>query len=76
MSPCFNCLCLLCLFTGDVSRLNEKLAETSKVKLELQLKLDNVRSSEASVQVNTPDTNFKAPFVVRSVMNKGFTVTI
>ncbi|XP_074544263.1 nucleoprotein TPR-like isoform X2 [Halichoeres trimaculatus] len=36
--------------TEDVNRLNEKLTETSKVKLELQLKLDNVLSSEASVQ--------------------------
>ncbi|XP_034558839.1 nucleoprotein TPR-like [Notolabrus celidotus] len=34
----------------DVNRLNEKLTETSKVKRELQLKLDNIRSSEASVQ--------------------------
>lgn len=35
----------------DVKRLNEKLAETSRVKMELQLKLDHVQSSEASVQV-------------------------
>ncbi|KAK1878955.1 Nucleoprotein TPR [Dissostichus eleginoides] len=34
----------------DVKRLNEKLTETSKVKMELQLKLDNIQSSEASVQ--------------------------
>ncbi|XP_060899830.1 nucleoprotein TPR-like [Labrus mixtus] len=34
----------------DVKRLNEKLTETSKVKLELQLKLDDIQSSEASVQ--------------------------
>uniref|UniRef100_A0A8D0AU39 Nucleoprotein TPR n=1 Tax=Sander lucioperca TaxID=283035 RepID=A0A8D0AU39_SANLU len=34
----------------DVKRLNEKLTETSKVKMELQLKLDDVQSSEASVQ--------------------------
>ncbi|XP_068457993.1 nucleoprotein TPR-like isoform X2 [Clinocottus analis] len=36
--------------TEDVKRLNEKLAETSKVKTELQLKLDGIQSSEASVQ--------------------------
>uniref|UniRef100_UPI0037E77C1F nucleoprotein TPR isoform X2 n=1 Tax=Semicossyphus pulcher TaxID=241346 RepID=UPI0037E77C1F len=36
--------------TEDVKRLNEKLTETSKVKLELQLKLDGIQSSEASVQ--------------------------
>ncbi|XP_063742334.1 nucleoprotein TPR-like isoform X2 [Eleginops maclovinus] len=34
----------------DVKRLNEKLTETSKVKMELQLKLDNIQSTEASVQ--------------------------
>ncbi|KAI4809983.1 hypothetical protein KUCAC02_018833, partial [Chaenocephalus aceratus] len=34
----------------DVKRLNEKLTETSKVKMELQLQLDNIQSSEASVQ--------------------------
>uniref|UniRef100_A0A671VEW7 Translocated promoter region, nuclear basket protein n=1 Tax=Sparus aurata TaxID=8175 RepID=A0A671VEW7_SPAAU len=34
----------------DVKRLNEKLTETSKVKMELQLKLDDIQSTEASVQ--------------------------
>ncbi|XP_029309267.1 nucleoprotein TPR-like, partial [Cottoperca gobio] len=34
----------------DVKRLNEKLTETSKVKMELQLKLDGIQSSEASLQ--------------------------
>ncbi|KAM9322514.1 nucleoprotein TPR-like [Pholidichthys leucotaenia] len=37
-------------FTEDVKRLNEKLEDTSKVKMELQLKLDEIQSSEASVQ--------------------------
>uniref|UniRef100_A0A8D2ZH92 Nucleoprotein TPR n=1 Tax=Scophthalmus maximus TaxID=52904 RepID=A0A8D2ZH92_SCOMX len=36
--------------TVDVNRLNEKLTETNKIKMELQLKLDNTQSSEASVQ--------------------------
>uniref|UniRef100_G3PPU3 Translocated promoter region a, nuclear basket protein n=1 Tax=Gasterosteus aculeatus aculeatus TaxID=481459 RepID=G3PPU3_GASAC len=36
--------------TDDMKRLNEKLTETSKVKTELQLKLDGLQSSEASVQ--------------------------
>ncbi|XP_049602686.1 nucleoprotein TPR isoform X2 [Syngnathus scovelli] len=36
--------------TEDVKRLNEKLLETDKVKLELQLKLDERHSSETSVQ--------------------------
>uniref|UniRef100_A0A671V9U2 Translocated promoter region, nuclear basket protein n=1 Tax=Sparus aurata TaxID=8175 RepID=A0A671V9U2_SPAAU len=35
---------------NDVKRLNEKLTETSKVKMELQLKLDDIQSTEASVQ--------------------------
>lgn len=30
--------------------MNEKLAEANKVKMELQLKLDEIESSEASVQ--------------------------
>ncbi|KAG7235751.1 hypothetical protein INR49_002253 [Caranx melampygus] len=34
----------------DVNRLNEKLLETNKLKMELQLKLDDIQSSEASVQ--------------------------
>ena len=42
----------VCLFTEDVKRLNEKLTETSKVKMELQLKLDDIQSTEASVQVH------------------------
>lgn len=46
------CVCA-CLFAEDVKRLNEKLAETSKVKMELQLKLDDIQSSEASVQVRS-----------------------
>uniref|UniRef100_A0A671VDN3 Translocated promoter region, nuclear basket protein n=1 Tax=Sparus aurata TaxID=8175 RepID=A0A671VDN3_SPAAU len=37
-------------FLKDVKRLNEKLTETSKVKMELQLKLDDIQSTEASVQ--------------------------
>uniref|UniRef100_A0A3Q3XS22 Uncharacterized protein n=1 Tax=Mola mola TaxID=94237 RepID=A0A3Q3XS22_MOLML len=36
--------------TEDVKRLNEKLTETSKVKMELQLKLDDIQSFEVSVQ--------------------------
>lgn len=41
----------VCVVAEDVKRLNEKLTETSKVKMELQLKLDGIQSSEASVQV-------------------------
>lgn len=41
----------LCLFAADLNRLNEKLSETEKVKLELQLKLDDLQSSESSAQV-------------------------
>lgn len=36
--------------TEEGKRLNEKLAEANKVKMELQLKLDEIESSEASVQ--------------------------
>lgn len=39
------------LFPADLNRLNEKLTETEKVKMELQLKMDDVQSSEASAQV-------------------------
>lgn len=48
----FFCL-FVCLyvFAEDVKRLNEKLTETSKVKMELQLKLDDIQSFEVSVQV-------------------------
>uniref|UniRef100_A0A4W6E9Y9 Translocated promoter region, nuclear basket protein n=1 Tax=Lates calcarifer TaxID=8187 RepID=A0A4W6E9Y9_LATCA len=35
---------------SDVNRLNEKLTETNKCKMELQLKLDDIQSSETSVQ--------------------------
>uniref|UniRef100_A0A3P8NC28 Nucleoprotein TPR n=1 Tax=Astatotilapia calliptera TaxID=8154 RepID=A0A3P8NC28_ASTCA len=34
----------------DVKRLNEKLTDSNKVKMELQLKLDEIQSSAASVQ--------------------------
>jgi len=44
-----NCVC----FPATVMGLNEKLAETSKVKTELQLQLDGIQSSVASVQVRT-----------------------
>uniref|UniRef100_A0A7N8XVL5 Nucleoprotein TPR n=1 Tax=Mastacembelus armatus TaxID=205130 RepID=A0A7N8XVL5_9TELE len=40
----------MCMFAEDVKRLNERLAETCKVKMELQLKLDDIQSSDASVQ--------------------------
>lgn len=40
-------------FTEDVKRLNEKLAESNKFKMELQLKLDEIQSSEASLKVHT-----------------------
>ncbi|XP_015236386.1 PREDICTED: nucleoprotein TPR [Cyprinodon variegatus] len=36
--------------TEDLKRLNEKLTDTSKVKMELQMKLDEIQSSAASVQ--------------------------
>ncbi|CAF91296.1 unnamed protein product, partial [Tetraodon nigroviridis] len=36
--------------TADLNRLKEKLSETEKVKMELQLKLDDVQSSESSAQ--------------------------
>lgn len=49
---CFS-LCPLCVFAEDVKRLNEKLTETNKVKMELQLKLDDILSSEASIKVHT-----------------------
>uniref|UniRef100_A0A3Q3IRH3 Nucleoprotein TPR n=1 Tax=Monopterus albus TaxID=43700 RepID=A0A3Q3IRH3_MONAL len=35
---------------SDVKRLNERLTETNKTKMELQLKLDDIQSSDASVQ--------------------------
>lgn len=40
----------MCVLSEDVKRLNEKLTETNKIKMELQLKLDDIQSSEASVQ--------------------------
>uniref|UniRef100_A0A1A8S756 Translocated promoter region a (To activated MET oncogene) n=1 Tax=Nothobranchius rachovii TaxID=451742 RepID=A0A1A8S756_9TELE len=36
--------------TADVKRLNEKLTDTSKIKMELQLKLDDIQSSAAAAQ--------------------------
>uniref|UniRef100_A0A8C7YYH4 Nucleoprotein TPR n=1 Tax=Oryzias sinensis TaxID=183150 RepID=A0A8C7YYH4_9TELE len=39
-----------CVFKEDMKRLNENLAETNKVRMELQLKLDEIQSSAASVQ--------------------------
>ncbi|KAM4728904.1 nucleoprotein TPR-like isoform 2-T2 [Anableps anableps] len=36
--------------TEDMKRLNEKLTDTNKIKMELQLKLDDIQSSAASVQ--------------------------
>lgn len=47
----FKLKILFCAFTEDVKRLNEKLTETNKVKMELQLKLDDIQSSAASVEV-------------------------
>lgn len=40
-----------CVFAEDLNRLKEKLTETTQVKMELQFKLDDIQSSEASVQV-------------------------
>ncbi|CAL8346974.1 unnamed protein product [Merluccius merluccius] len=36
--------------TEDVKRLNDKLTESNRVKVEVQLKLDEIQSSEASIQ--------------------------
>ena len=68
---------LICLFVfaEDVKRLNEKLSETSKAKMELQLKLDEIQSSEVSIQVHTlcqdPSVGcgqlFKGPLVWNSI---------
>uniref|UniRef100_A0A3B3VZB4 Translocated promoter region, nuclear basket protein n=1 Tax=Poecilia latipinna TaxID=48699 RepID=A0A3B3VZB4_9TELE len=38
------------VFLEDMKRLNEKLTDTNKLKMELQLKLDEIQSSTASVQ--------------------------
>uniref|UniRef100_A0A3Q3IUV0 Nucleoprotein TPR n=1 Tax=Monopterus albus TaxID=43700 RepID=A0A3Q3IUV0_MONAL len=46
---CPFCVCV-CVFAEDVKRLNERLTETNKTKMELQLKLDDIQSSDASVQ--------------------------
>uniref|UniRef100_A0A669F4V8 Nucleoprotein TPR n=1 Tax=Oreochromis niloticus TaxID=8128 RepID=A0A669F4V8_ORENI len=48
----FTLLFLVCgfVFAEDVKRLNEKLTDSNKVKMELQLKLDEIQSSAASVQ--------------------------
>lgn len=35
----------------DVKRLNDKLVETNTAKIDLQLKLDEIQSSEVSIQV-------------------------
>lgn len=56
MPPAFHCTLSfneISVCPEDVKRLNEKLAETSKVKMDLQFKLDNIQSSEASVQVSS-----------------------
>lgn len=45
--------CLLRLSAEDVKRLNEKLTETNKIKTELQLKLDDLLSSEVTIKVHT-----------------------
>ncbi|KAL0200475.1 hypothetical protein M9458_003662, partial [Cirrhinus mrigala] len=34
----------------DLKRLNDKLVETNTIKMELQLKLDELQSSEVSIQ--------------------------
>jgi len=39
-------------FVEDAKRLNEKLTEANKIKVELKLKLHDMESSAASVQVN------------------------
>lgn len=40
-------------YTEDLKRLNDKLVETNTIKMELQLKLDELQSSEISIQVNS-----------------------
>lgn len=40
-------------YTEDLKRLNDKLVETNTVKMELQLKLDELQSSEVSIQVRS-----------------------
>uniref|UniRef100_A0A3Q3IRL9 Nucleoprotein TPR n=1 Tax=Monopterus albus TaxID=43700 RepID=A0A3Q3IRL9_MONAL len=42
---CPFCVCV-CVFAEDVKRLNERLTETNKTKMELQLKLDDIQSSD------------------------------
>uniref|UniRef100_A0A668AD44 Translocated promoter region, nuclear basket protein n=1 Tax=Myripristis murdjan TaxID=586833 RepID=A0A668AD44_9TELE len=46
--PCY-CVCVFGS-AEDVKRLNERLKETNKMKVELQLKLDSIQSSEMSIQ--------------------------
>lgn len=39
-------------FTEDLKRLNDKLVETNAEKMNLQLKLDELQSSEVSIKVS------------------------
>uniref|UniRef100_A0A673I4Y1 Nucleoprotein TPR n=1 Tax=Sinocyclocheilus rhinocerous TaxID=307959 RepID=A0A673I4Y1_9TELE len=39
-----------CALCSDLKRLNDKLVETNTIKMELQLKLDELQSSEVSIQ--------------------------
>lgn len=48
------CECIIIiLFAEELKHISEKLEETSTVKMELQLKLDELQSPELSIQVNT-----------------------
>lgn len=64
-------------FTEDLKRLNEKLVETNTIKMELQLKLDELQASEVSIQVSS-DSPLRTPvkwldklsFLMRSWIQK------
>lgn len=43
--------CVNLFSAEDVKRLNDKLVETNTAKIDLQLKLDEIQSSEVSIQV-------------------------
>lgn len=54
------------LSAEDLKRVRQKLEETSTVKMELQLKLDELQSSELSIQVKTHISTY--PFTQHSVL--------
>ena len=54
-----GCVLHCCVSLEDVRLLKERLAESNRVKMEVQLKLDEIQSSEASIQVPSAHTTHR-----------------